>query len=175
MQRALGTVTDWDTYKKMTDLKDGLNDEKHEAAARAELDKISRAAVRRASVYHAASLRPQALSANAQALRAITQAVRKRTWLRQLTLQRTTDTVRCCPCPPRRLPLPRIMAVNSISNPRHTKTKLSCATILPTSMKSWSTNVLIARRLRATHRTPVTNWRHPESEGIRTESPTRAI
>jgi hypothetical protein len=64
MQRALGTVTDWDTYKKMTD----LNDEKHEAAARAELDKISRAAVRRASVYHAASLRPQALSANAQAV-----------------------------------------------------------------------------------------------------------
>jgi hypothetical protein len=68
MQRALGTVTDWDTYKKMTDLKDGLLDEKHEAEARAELDKISRAAVRRASVYHAASLRPQALAANAQAV-----------------------------------------------------------------------------------------------------------
>jgi len=68
MQRALGTVTDWDTYKKMTDLKDGLGDEKHEAAAKAELDRISRAAVRRASVYHAASLRPQALAASAQAV-----------------------------------------------------------------------------------------------------------
>jgi hypothetical protein len=111
----------------------------------------------------------------ARILRAITQAVRKRTWLRQLTLQRTTDTVRCCLCPLRRLPFPRIMSTNSISNPRHTKMKLSCATILPTSMKSWSTNVLIARRLRATHRTPVTNWRRPESEGIRTESPPRAI
>lgn len=68
MQRALGTITDWDTYKKMTDLKDGIDDGRHEAAAQAEADRISRAAVRRASVYHAGSLRPQALAASAQAI-----------------------------------------------------------------------------------------------------------
>ena len=113
----------------------------------------------------------------ARTLRAITQAVRKRTWLRQTTLQRTTHTVRCCLCLPQRPLFPKILSRNSISSPRctSTKTKLSCATTLPTSMKSWSsTSVPIARRLRTTHYTTVTNQLRAESEGIRTRR-SRAI
>jgi hypothetical protein len=107
----------------------------------------------------------------AHTLLVITQAVRKRTWLRQLTLQRTTGTARCCPCP-RQLPSPKTMFRKSISNPRCTK--LSYVTVLPTSMKSWSINIPTVRKPRATHRTTATNQVCVGSEGIRTNR-TRAI
>ena len=94
-------------------------------------------------------------------LRAITQAVRRRIWIRQPTLQRTTDIVLCCLCPPRPLSLLRIVSRNKINSPRCMRMKSSCATILR--------NDPIVRKPRATHPNTATNQLRAEREGIRTE------
>lgn len=111
----------------------------------------------------------------ARTLRAIMQAVRKRTWPRQHTLQRTTDMAHCCPCPRRHRPPPRTMFRANISKLMCMKTKLSCDTIPLNRMKPRSISTIPAvRRLRAIHLTTATNRQRVESVGTRTKCP-RAI
>jgi hypothetical protein len=62
MIRALGAITDWDTYKKATAGEFGIDHAKLSEAA----DKTVRAAVRRASIIQAGSLTPDLKAAAAQ-------------------------------------------------------------------------------------------------------------
>jgi hypothetical protein len=62
MIRALGAITDWETYKKATTGEFGIDHAKLSEAA----DKTVRAAVRRASIIQAGALTPHVHTAAAQ-------------------------------------------------------------------------------------------------------------